>query len=101
MLKQKSHFKMEKDKAQRSWDNSKRNLDEAKASMRERLRLKQEAERHRQAEIKVSFTHTFQKFIPLSRFQVVFLCSKLKLVTFIKNSLSYLLDLSLYLDRST
>ncbi|XP_031156703.1 dynein regulatory complex subunit 4-like isoform X9 [Sander lucioperca] len=52
VLKQKSHFKMEKDKAQRSWDNSKRNLDEAKASMRERLRLKQEAERHRQAEIK-------------------------------------------------
>ncbi|XP_028434272.1 dynein regulatory complex subunit 4 isoform X3 [Perca flavescens] len=52
VLKQKGDFKMEKDKAQRSWDNSKRNLDEAKASMRERLRLKQEGERHRQAEIK-------------------------------------------------
>ncbi|XP_034728644.1 dynein regulatory complex subunit 4-like isoform X2 [Etheostoma cragini] len=52
VLKQKMHFKMEKDKAHRSWDNSKRNLDEAKASMREGLRLKQEAERHRHAEIK-------------------------------------------------
>uniref|UniRef100_A0A8C4EK77 Dynein regulatory complex subunit 4 n=1 Tax=Dicentrarchus labrax TaxID=13489 RepID=A0A8C4EK77_DICLA len=48
--KQKKHFKLERDKAQRSWDNSKRNLEETKARMKERLRLKHEAEKRCQAE---------------------------------------------------
>ncbi len=56
--------------AQRSWDNSKRNLEETKARMREKLRLKQEAEKCRRAEFEVSFIHTFQRLIQLSMDQV-------------------------------
>ncbi|XP_045892524.1 dynein regulatory complex subunit 4-like [Micropterus dolomieu] len=51
MRRENKHFQIERVKAQRFWDNSKRNLEETKASMRKKLRLKQEAERCRRTEI--------------------------------------------------
>lgn len=57
--KQKKHFKLQRDNAQRSWDNCRRNLEETKARMRGKLRLKQEAEECRRAETEVSFARLF------------------------------------------
>ncbi|XP_044053333.1 dynein regulatory complex subunit 4-like isoform X2 [Siniperca chuatsi] len=49
--KQKKHFKIQRDKTHRSFDNSKRNLEENKARIRENLRLKQKDEQCCQTEI--------------------------------------------------
>ncbi|XP_047448390.1 dynein regulatory complex subunit 4-like isoform X3 [Mugil cephalus] len=48
---QKKHFHIETNKAQRFCENSKRNLEVAKGRMRETLKLKQEAKKQHQAEI--------------------------------------------------
>ncbi|XP_026176860.1 dynein regulatory complex subunit 4-like [Mastacembelus armatus] len=49
---QKKHFKIEIDKIHKSWGNSKRNLEESKASMREMLQLQEEAEKRHRTENK-------------------------------------------------
>lgn len=53
--KQMRFFQLEGDQAQRSWEASKRRLEETRARMRETLRRKQEAEECHRAEIQVCF----------------------------------------------
>ena len=62
MEREEKQYEMEMHAAQREWDRLKKKLEESRAVTVQKHRIKMENEMRYQREIRVSITHTFQRF---------------------------------------